>query len=77
MATRERLSRSALLAEIATLQRQAADLEQQLAGFIAGVELLTSLQPSIQAAHRNIKASINHLGAARTLAEAQQGVGND
>ena len=73
--TRERITPAALSARIAALQQQAADLEQQLAGFMAGVELQTSLQPSIQTAHRNIKASINHLGAAQTLAQAQREVG--
>ena len=42
---------------------------------MAGVELQVSMQPSVLAAHRNIKASINHLGAAQTLAQAQQEAG--
>ena len=72
---RERITRAALLAQIAAFHQQAAALEEGLANFTAGTELQISLQPSVLAAHRNIKASLNHLGAAQTLAQAQQEAG--
>jgi hypothetical protein len=71
---RERITRAALLAQIAAFHQQAAALDEVLANFTAGTELQISLQPSVLAAHRNIKASLNHLGAAQTLVEAMEEV---
>ena len=70
---RERITPDALSARIAALHQQANELEKALALFMAGVELQISMQPSVFAAYRNIKVSINHLDAAQTLAKAQQG----
>jgi hypothetical protein len=72
---RERITRAELRAQIAAFRQQAVALEKGLADFTAGTELQISLQPSVLAAHRNIKASLNHLGAAQTLVEAQQEAG--
>ena len=74
-AKRQRITPAALSARIAALHQQSKELEKALALFMAGVELQVSMQPSVLAAHRNIKASINHLGAAQTLAQAQQEAG--
>lgn len=73
-ANRQRITRAALLAQIAAFHQQAAALEEGLTNFTAGTELQISLQPSVLAAHRNIKASLNHLGAAQTLVEALEEV---
>ena len=74
-AKRQRITPAALQAQLAGFHQQAKELEKALALFMAGVELQVSMQPSVLAAHRNIKASINHLGAAQTLAQAQQEAG--
>jgi hypothetical protein len=71
---RERITRAALLAQIAAFHQQAKDLERDLSEFTSGTELATALQPSILTASRNTKAVVNHLAAAQTLAEAQEEV---
>ena len=71
-AKRQRITPAALSARIAALHQQARELEQALGNFLATTELQVSIQPSLTTAHRNIKASINHLRAAQTLAMAQQ-----
>jgi hypothetical protein len=66
---RERITRAALLAQIAAFHQQAAALEKGLADFTSNVELATALQPSLTTAARNSRAVANHLGAAHTLVE--------
>ena len=68
---RERITPDALSARIAALHQQAKELEQALGNFLATTELQVSIQPSLTAAHRNLKATLNHLAAAGTLAMAQ------
>ena len=74
---RERITPAALSAQVASLHQQAAALEQALGNFLATTELQISIQPSLTTAHRNLKAALNHLAAAGTLAmaQAQQGAG--
>jgi hypothetical protein len=67
---RERITRAALLAQIAAFHQQAAALEKDLSEFTSGVDLLVSIQPSLTTAARNGRAVVNHLAAAQTLVEA-------
>jgi tRNA A37 threonylcarbamoyladenosine synthetase subunit TsaC/SUA5/YrdC len=68
---RERITPAALSAQVAALHQQARELEQSLGNFLAATELQISMQPSLTTAHRNLKATLNHLVAAGTLAMAQ------
>ena len=73
---RERITRAALLAQIAAFHQQAAALEKGLAVFTSNVELATAL-PSLTTAARNNRAVANHLGAAHTLVEEQEEMRSD
>ena len=70
-AKRQRITPAALSARIAALHQQAKELEKALGNFLSTTELQISIQPSLTTAHRNLKATLNHLAAAGTLAMAQ------